>query len=77
MGFQPNDPGDHPFGGPGIQIPAAAPKRFSEPSVSGFGGLCREGQLLLRFFGAGLCQVKLISASLAIRGAEWNRQPFF
>jgi hypothetical protein len=27
VGFQPNDPGDHPFDGPGIQIPAAAPQR--------------------------------------------------
>src|SRR6266567_7720640 len=26
VGFQPNDPGDHPVDGPGIQIPAAAPK---------------------------------------------------
>jgi len=76
VGFQPNDPGDHQFGGPGIQIPAAAPKNRSR-TPGGFGGLCREEQLLLRFFGEGLCQVKLISASLAIRGAEWNRQPFF
>src|SRR6266516_576492 len=29
VGFQPNDPGDHQFDGPGIQIPAAAPKNRS------------------------------------------------
>src|SRR5438552_16386910 len=36
----------------------------------GFGGLCREDQLLLRFFGEGLRQVKLNRASLAKWGAE-------
>jgi len=33
MGFQPNDPGDHPFDGPGIQIPAAAPKNILGPTA--------------------------------------------
>jgi hypothetical protein len=31
VGFQPNDPGDHPIDGPGIQIPAAAPKNVLRP----------------------------------------------
>jgi len=36
----------------------------------GFGGLCHEDQLLLRFFGEGLRQVKLNRASRAKQGAE-------
>jgi len=54
--------------GPGIQIPAAAPKPFSDPR--GLGGFCREDQLLLRFFGEGLRQMKLNRAGLAKWGAE-------
>ena len=62
MGFQPNDPGDHPFDGPGIQIPAAAPKNVLAPRRSGFRSLCREEQLLLRFFGDGSRHLKLEQA---------------
>ncbi len=66
MGFQPNDPGDHPFDGPGIQIPAAAPKNVLRPrAIPVSAVLCREEQLLLRFFGEGLRQMKLNRASLA------------
>jgi hypothetical protein len=32
--------------------------------------LCREEQLLLRFFGEGLRQLKQIRAGLAVQGAE-------
>src|SRR5947209_9331003 len=38
--------------------------------------LCRGEQLLLRFFGEGSRQLKLIRASLAIQGAEQNGRPF-
>ena len=62
VGFQPNDPGDHLKDGPGIQIPAAAPKTVSDPGYSDFRTLCREEQLLLRFFERGFRQLKLIRA---------------
>jgi hypothetical protein len=38
--------------------------------VFGFGGLCREEQLLLRFFGEGLRQLKLFWASPAFYGGD-------
>ena len=44
-------------------------KTFLGPP-GGFGGLCREQQLLLRFFGEGLRQMKLNRAGLAKWGAE-------
>jgi len=34
-------------------------------------------KFLLPFFSEGSRELKLIQASLAIRGAEWNCRPFF
>src|SRR5438552_12026300 len=39
--------------------------------------LCRGSQLLLRFLGEGSSRLKLILASFAFQGAEWNCRPFF
>src|SRR5438105_9537401 len=39
-------------------------------------GLCREDQLLLRFFGRGSRQLNLNRASLAKQGAESSGRPF-
>jgi hypothetical protein len=42
-----------------------------------FGGLCREDQDILRFSGRGFRQLKLFSASLAVRTRKWHSQLFF
>jgi len=45
--------------------------------ASGTVGLCRRDRNILRFFGGGSCQLKLIRAGLAFQGAEWNSRWFF
>jgi hypothetical protein len=45
--------------------------------ASGTAGLCCGDQSILRFFGVGSRQLKLIRAGLAFQGAEWNSRWFF
>jgi len=47
------------------------------PKASETAGLCRGDQNILRFFGGGSRQLRLIRAGLAFEGAEWNSRWFF